>query len=365
MNIKAKLKVLIGAGLICAALLLVYEVFFYFTHVYESNASIQTDFTNMSAQIDGKIENILVKEGDSVKKGQLLISLVQDDITLNIETLKTDLALEAASGTQLATEKFAFDTELRSKLETQKEKIRTLSREHKATRKRLGLAKKDLRRVTVLFNKNLKPESALNAQQDKVLVLQGLESAYRGKIAVAKREQDQLDAARAQLDVLDAKIKVSEIKQDQIRDLIKKEALALGYRHIISPLNGVVGAIHKFKGEYVEDGVDILMLHNPQSYWIQANIDESQIRHVTVGQDVRVNLDAYPFRDFFGTVRRIGNVTTSSINPGATNGSSSRKLGRSVVRVPVRISLDTRPSHLTPGMRADVNIRIYDNIKLW
>jgi multidrug resistance efflux pump len=365
LNIKAKLKVVIGAGLIGAALLLVYEVFFYFTHVYESNASIQTDFTNISAQIDAKIEDILVNEGDSVKQGQLIISLVRDDITLNIESLKTDLALEAASGIQLATEKSSFDTELRSKLETQKEKIRTLSREHKATRERLKLAKKDLRRVTVLFNKKLKPETALNAEQDKVLVLQGRESLYQGKIAVARREQDQLDATRSRLDVLDAKIKVSRIKQEQIRDLIKKEELTLGYRHITSPLDGVVGAIHKYKGEYVEDGVDILMLHNPQFYWIQANIDESQIRHVTIGQDVRINLDAYPFRDFFGTVRRIGNVTTSSINPGAVGASSTRKLGGSVVRVPVRISLDTPPANLTPGMRADVNIRIYNNIKLW
>ncbi|MBL4721790.1 MAG: HlyD family secretion protein [Alphaproteobacteria bacterium] len=365
MDFKAKLKVVIGAGLIGGVLLLTYEIFFYVTHVYESSASVQTDFTNISAQIDGKIDEILVKEGDPVKKGQLIISLVQDDIALNIDSLKTDLALEQANRIRLAAEKAAFDAELRSEEETQKEIIRTFSREYKSLHERLGLAKENLRRVSVLFQKKLTPESALNAEQSKVLVLQGAESRYRGKIAVARREQGQLNASRTQLDVLDAKIRVSDIKQEQIRDLIKKQALALGYRHITSPLDGMVGAIHKYKGEYVEDGVDILMLHDPRSYWIEANIDESQIRHVIVGQDVRINLDAYPFRDFFGSVQRIGNVTTNSINPGSTNGSNARKLGSSTVRVPVRISLKSPPANLTPGMRADVNIRIYENIKLW
>lgn len=286
LDIKAKLKVAIGAGLIGGALLLTYEVFYWFTHVYESNASVQTDFTNISAQVDGKIDAILVKEGGAVKKGQLLITLVQDDIKLNILSLKTDLALEIANQTSLATEKTAFEAELTSKLATQREKIQALQHEHRALRERLELARKNLRRVTLLFNKKLTPETTLNAEQDKILVLRGSESLFSGKIAVAKMERGQLAAARKHLDVLDAKIKISGVKQDQIKDLIKKQELALSYRHITSPIDGVVGTIRKFKGEYLEDGVNILMLHDPKSYWIEANIDESQIRHVSVGKSV-------------------------------------------------------------------------------
>lgn len=364
MDIKAKLKTAIGAGLIGGAILLSYEVFYWFTHVYESNASIQTDFTNISAQVDGKIENILVEEGGKVKKGQLLITLVQDDIKLNIESLRTDLALEVANQASLTAEKAAFEAELGSKLETQHEKIQALKQEHHAIQKRLELARKNLHRVAVLFNKKLTPETTLNAEQDKVLVLRGRESLFAGKIAVAKKERGELSAARRRLDVLDTKIKISGVKQDQIRDLIKKQELALSYRHITSPIDGVVGTIRRFKGEYLEDGVNILMLHDPKSYWIEANIDESQIRHVTVGQEVLINLDAYPFSDFYGQVRRIGSITTTEMGAGGSV-SGSGKLGGWVERVPVRISLENPPPNLTPGMRADVNVRIYKNIKLW
>ena len=155
MDIKAKLKTAIGVGLIGGAVLLSYEVFYWFTHVYESNVSVQTDFTNISAQVDGKIDDILVEEGGKVKRGQLLITLVQDDIKLNIDSLKTDLALEVANQASLATEKSAFETEIGSKLETQREKIQALKQEHRATQERLVLARKNLRRVTVLFKKKL------------------------------------------------------------------------------------------------------------------------------------------------------------------------------------------------------------------
>jgi len=80
---------------------------------------------------------------------------------------------------------------------------------------------------------------------------------------------------------------------------------------------------------------------------------------------VLINLDAYPFRDFYGAVRHIGSITTAKMGGGGGGGAGSRKLGGSVERVPVRISLENPPPNLTPGMRADINVRIYKNIRLW
>jgi multidrug resistance efflux pump len=364
LDLKAKVKIFLGVCLIGALGLLAYEVFFWFTHVYESNARVQTDFTNISSQIDGKIENIHVKEGSRIKAGQLLITLVHEDIKLNIDTLRTDLALEKAQRASLESEKAAFEAELKSKLETQREKIRSLGTEYKSLESRLKLAEKNLSRTNILFKKKLTPETKLTVEQDKVLVLQGQVSLLGGKVAIAKREYNQLVAEQKQLDVLTNKIQISDIKQNRIQDTIRKQKLVLGYRLITSPIDGVIGRIHKFKGEYVEDGVDILMLHDPNRYWIEAYVDESQIRHVSIDQDVLINFDAYPFEDYFGKVRQIGNITTAKMEGGG-NLVESKRLGGSVERVPVRISLDSPPPYITPGMGADVNIRIYDHIRLW
>ena len=364
MDLKGKIKLLLGIGLIGGIGVLSYEVFFWFTHVYESNARVQTDFTNISAQINGKIENVHVAEGSPIKAGQLLITLVHEDIKLNIDSLQTDLALEKASRTRLESEKAAFEAELNSKLETQREKIRTLEVGYKALQERRGLAEKNLSRTSILFQKKLTPETKLTVEQDKVLVLKAQATSYSGRIAISKKELKQLAAEQRKLDVLKNKIEISDIKQNQIRDAIRKQKLILGYRLITSPIDGIVGRIHKFKGEYVEDGINILMLHDPDRYWVEAYVDEDQIRHVKIEQDVRINFDAYPFEDYFGKVRQIGNITTANMESGG-NGVEGKKLGGSVERVPIRISLDNPPAYITPGMGADINVRIYDNIRLW
>ena len=69
-------------------------MFYWFTHVYESDARIRTELTRISAQVDGKIEAVLVEEGSRVSMGQDLFHLVDDEIRLVLSSLRTDLALK-------------------------------------------------------------------------------------------------------------------------------------------------------------------------------------------------------------------------------------------------------------------------------
>ena len=84
------------------------------------------------------------------------------------------------------------------------------------------------------------------------------------------------------------KIKIRNLEHHRIEDNIKLQEVELSYRLIESPINGMIGRIHRFKGEYVEDGNTILTLHNPEVFWIEAYVDESQIRHVIKGKSVRL-----------------------------------------------------------------------------
>ena len=68
-DIKAKVKTLFVVGAVGAILLLTYEVFYWWTHVYESDVRVQTDFTDISSRVNGKIAEIHVQEGEKVAKG--------------------------------------------------------------------------------------------------------------------------------------------------------------------------------------------------------------------------------------------------------------------------------------------------------
>jgi membrane fusion protein, multidrug efflux system len=364
MTVKQKVRLAVALLAVGALLLLAYELFFWFTHVYEDNARVQTDITKISAQVDGRIEAIPVREGEAVRKGQLLIVLWHDDIKLNIEALHTNLKLQQAEGARLVAERAAFEAELASKQATQRERIHASELEAGELGDRIKLAEHSVARTKEYFDKKVTPESTLIAEQDKLLMLRGEASLLSGRIAVARKELDQLKATERQLDAMAERIKVAGLEEARIRDDIRKQEVALSYRQILSPIDGVVGHIQRFPGEYLEDGVPILMLHDPKLYWIEAYVDESEIRHVRVGQAVRINLGAYPWTDFYGQVTQIGSITATEMGL-ADRIADQGRFGGPVERVPVRVSLDDPPPLLTPGMRAEINVRIYEHIKLW
>ena len=153
MALKQTLKVLIAGTLLGALVLVSYEVFFWWTHVYENDARIQTDLTKISPQINGKIKHILVKERAMVTEGQPLILMVDDDIRTLIKALRTDLGLKKAETEKLLAEKQVFELELQSKLSTQVEKIKLTKLEYASINGRLSLANKSLDRVT--FSKKI------------------------------------------------------------------------------------------------------------------------------------------------------------------------------------------------------------------
>ena len=363
MKLKQTLKFLICIGLLGSVLLAAYEIFFWFTHVYENDARIQTDLTKISAQVNGKIERVLVEEGNSVREGQALVKLADNDIRIRVKALQSDLGLKKAEKKKLLAEKYVFESELQSQLATQKEVIKLRSLEYSSVKDRLALAEKNLGRVNFLYQKELISEDKFMAEKDKVLILRGEKELKQARIDVARQQYEQLKTTNKKVEVILERIKIIELERGRIEDNIRLEEVELTYRHILSPINGMIGRIHRFKGEYVEDGNTILSLHNPKVFWIEAYVDESQIRHVARGKSVLIDFESYPFEDFYGRVEHVGNLTTAQT--GVKTSSSKSSFSSGVERVPVRISISNPPPNLTPGMRASVNIRIYENIKLW
>jgi membrane fusion protein, multidrug efflux system len=361
--LKQTLKVVVSGVLVGAVLWASYETLYWFTHVYENDARIRTELTNLSAQVNGQIKKVLVEEGSPVKAGQEVILLEDDEIRLGLEALKTDLSLKMSEQGRLLSEKTAFESELESKLQTQLGKIRSIEQEYASIKDRRALSEKNLARVEFLLQKGLTSEEKFNAAKDKALILRGEAAITKANIAVTKREYDQLKSTARRIDVFFEKIKISNVEQARIKDDIRLQEVALKKRRIYSPKDGVVGRIHRYEGEYVEDGVTIVMLHNPARFWIEAYVDESQMRHVRLDQEVVIEFEIYPFEEFLGKVSRIGNITTAQM--GVKTMSSGSRFGGGVERVPVRITVENPPPNLTPGMRAKVNIRIYDNIRLW
>ncbi len=356
-SIKLRIAAVIVAILLISVIS--YEVFHWLTHVYEFDARIKTTLTTLSSRIDANIADIHVKEGDRVKVGDLLVALESEVERLRTEELKIDLDREIARSAKLQAEKEALEQNLESKIATKLEEIAALRVEYQTINDRLNLARKNLNRSKLLFDKNLLSSKALEQDQDATLEFEGQVKVSAAGIRVAERELAEIRVSRSDLNVIAAELEISKKTVLKIGIQIKEEEEKLRRMFITSPINGIVDNVFKHKGETVNESDPIILLHDPEYFWIEANVAESQLRYLEVGQLVKIDIDAYPYDDFTGTVTRIGSVTTAQMTWGAAG---YDKASKAVQRIPVYIRLLDPPEKVTPGMLVEVNIQIYDQV---
>jgi membrane fusion protein, multidrug efflux system len=124
-----------------------------------------------------------------------------------------------------------------------------------------------------------------------------------------------------------------------------------------SPVPAVIDRVFVEPGEYVNAGQRILMLHNPKEVWVEANIKETQLRKLKLGQPVAITVDAFPDDKFVGKVTRIGSATTArfALLPTPNPSGNFTKITQ---RVPVKVNFVEMPRPVSPGMMVEVDIDI-------
>ena len=132
---------------------------------------------------------------------------------------------------------------------------------------------------------------------------------------------------------------------------------------VTSPITGTVIQNSAHAGEVVQPGEVLAEVVDLNQLAVTANIPETEIRHVSVGQTVNVTVTAIPNTVFKGTVKRIGMAATSIFSLVPNLSAASGSYTKIVQRIPVVISLDGGYSGqpLLPGMNADVTIQVNNN----
>jgi membrane fusion protein (multidrug efflux system) len=269
--------------------------------VSTDDAYIDGNRASLSSEIMGRIDRLTVDEGDTVQAGQLLVQL--DDHDLQAQLVQTRAALDhAQQSVQLA------DV--------------TLER-----------ARQDLARATTqLHGHAISQEEYDHAQ----LALAAAQAQQR--IAVA-----QVGTARAQEGVVQAR---------------------LADTRITAPFRGVVAKRWVLAGDVVQAGEAILAIYDIEHIWVTANLEETKLGRIALGDSVDISVDAYPGREFVGTVTLIGAAAAAqfSLLPPANASGNFTKVTQ---RIPIRISI-AQPSAaranatalLLPGMFVEVHVRV-------
>ncbi|HEY5701140.1 MAG TPA: HlyD family secretion protein [Gammaproteobacteria bacterium] len=345
--------VLVLAGGIFAAL----EVRDRIAYVHEIDARIASDLITVSSRVSGWVKNIEVEEGQSISEGQTLVRIDDRESALLLEELEAQLRSAAAERERLKSERSLIDSQTRSRYDTLLSKLNAAEASVSSLEPQLELALSELERANSLFEKRVIPKQQIDQARAAARKIEGEHRMAVAEFQEVRSELQEARAERERLNVLDGELNMLVHRQASLSARVEQQRLDLADRVIGSAINGVVDKTFVEAGEFVTPGQRLLLIHDPKHVWIEANIKETQVRKLKLGQTVEVHVDAYPDENFEGKVISIGHSTTGKFAL-LPNPNPSGNFTKITQRLPVRIGVEQKDQMLGPGMMVEVKIDV-------
>ena len=350
-------SIVIGLLLLAAVAYGGRELHLRLTHVYEYDARVTADIVTVSSRAEGWIVDLAVREGQRVEAGQTLVKIDDRAAKLRVDGLRAQIEGVRVERARLRAERKLDQNQADAAMRTRTSTIMVREKALAALQADLDFARLELDRSRTLFASKVVNERQLQVAQAavtkleiQILQLQAEHEQAEGSLGEARVGHDRLGVIDAQIEALTHQVAVlaAQMRQQQVD---------VEDRTIKSPIPAVIDRTFTLPGEYVAAGQRILLLHNPDEVWVEANIKETQVGKLKIGQTVRVSVDAYPSETFVGRVARIGSATTArfALLPTPNPSGNFTKITQ---RVPVKIDIVQMPKPLTPGMMVEVEIDI-------
>ena len=268
----------------------------------------------ISPDVSGEITEMYVNEGDSVQKGQLLLTINPEIYITTVNQLIANLNNAKAS---LAS---AEAQEIRAKNNF------TLGKE--------------------LFNRQEQ------LYKDKVISLQEFENA---KMQFQQQQTEVVVSEKTRMSA------IYNVKSLEAR--LEEGQKTLGRTRITAPQSGIVTQLNSEKGERVVGtaqmaGTEIMRISNLNEMEVEVQINENDIVRVHLNDEADIRVDAYPERIFKGVVTEIANSAKFNV---------AQNINEQVTNYTVKILIDAlsytdlisknRPQPFLPGMTASADIK--------
>lgn len=328
--------------------------------VYVTDARVASTMINVSSRIPGWVSDFPLDEGQSVAPGDTLVTIDSRDMKLQLAEVEARLETLTAELEKRGLEVEVATRRIDSDIAAERSSLGAVQAALSEARVELNRTERDFRRATSLLQQKMISDEIFDER--KAGYDKAVESLKRGEaeVEMARAELLSAQAELTQLDVLRKELEIAERRRAELR--VERERLTslLSDHVIVSAIPGIVDETFINPGEYVYPGQRILMLHNPLKVWVKANVKETEIRHISVGSRVRVSVDAYPDKEWQGTVTNIGSSATSqfAMLPSPNPSGNFTKITQ---RLEIRVELDSPQAILKPGMMVELQIPITDS----
>ena len=354
------------------------------------SGNIEVTTVDVAFKIPGKIEKLLVEEGDPVKEGQLIAALEHNDLLAQktkaeasleaaqsrLPTLQKNIEFQDKSSTQEISQAEAAVTAAESRLQqlltgSRPQEIQAAKAEVDQTLADIEKRQADMERAQKLH------QSQFISAQEWDAARTAYDAALAGHrkakeqyaLVVEGPRKEEIDTARAQMNQAQASLRLAKTRKIQVEALRRelqtaqaqvKEAAStltgvqtqIEYCRLYAPVSGVVLVKNSEIGEYLVPGGAVITLGDLDKPWLKAFITETDLGRVRLGQKVSVTTDSFPGKVYEGLITFIS--SEAEFTP--KNVQTTKERVKLVYRI--KVSLPNPKQELKPGMPADAQIHL-------
>ncbi|HVS25535.1 MAG TPA: efflux RND transporter periplasmic adaptor subunit [Gammaproteobacteria bacterium] len=309
---------------------------------------VTTDEVRVSAMTQGHLRDLMAGPGDTVKKGDLLARIEPEDAQADVAYYQHTEHASAAAVEESAAQLELLEMQTREQIR-QAEANLDVSRAQAAA----GDANLEQARLELERQRGMR-ERALNSQA----ALDQARTAYDAARAAAQSGHKQVDAAEAALALAKANAEQIAVRRASLETSRRQLAAAgaqterarvrLGYTEVTAPIDGIVDVRAALAGEVVNPGATIVTLIDPDDLWIRADVEETYVEKIRIGDKVQVRTPS-------GRVRECAVFFRGVDAEYATQRDVSRAK-RDIKTFEVRVRCDNSDRRLAVGMTAYVTV---------
>jgi len=311
---------------------------------------VDADEVTVSSQIAGRLQQVLVQEGESVSKGQLLATIVpkelQADQAYYASTMKSADAQVSVARASLRYQ----ELQTRDQIHQAEANLSATQAQLKQAKANLDLAQLNFKRTDRLFEQKIvsqqsqdQAQTNLQTAEANVEALEKQVQAARAALALARSNAEQITVRERELAANQHQFAAARA-QDQAAQA------RLDYTEIRSPINGLVTLRAALTGEVVNPAQPIVVMYDPDKLWVRADVSETYIDRIRIGERLPMK--------FPGGMERTGTVYFRGVDAEYATQRDVSRTKRDIKTFQIRLHVDNRDRRLAPGLTAFVTVPI-------
>ncbi len=347
-------------------------------------------FQNVTSEVQGRIEEIYVKEGDQVKKGQPLVRLDPNQLQANtdaqlaaVQTAQDEIRVSqsqvTASQNQLAQAQQQYNVAMVA-VDTARQQVVSAQTDVDKSQVELNAANRELTRNQQLLENGVISRQIYDESKDRLDNARASLNTAKSNLAsrqlgikdtqarLAQQNVAVRDAKRA-VDTANLSVSSSQSRANQQAATLRGQKNQRDKTMQVAPINGVIAEIPSKVGTFAVAGLSttaLLTIADMSTVNVEVKVDETSIDKVEVGQKAKIKVDAFGDKELAGEVTQ---KTPLAVGKSQTTGGLSTNINvQEAKEFRVVIELKDLPDDIKDGLRpgmsatAEITTKIVNDV---